>query len=173
MRSNKAVKAFYGTRDSSRPQEIFTPLALVQPLLEVWGEIALDPCSHPDSPVPALKRWFGDADAWDANGVPTAWAGLGLIQSWADRTYVNPPFSELKRWIAHARTCEGRFAFLTPARFQRPWLRRFVLDNTAVALNSVKFEGYDQCFPQALLVVTNDPAVAIAYQRAGLGDVLC
>lgn len=175
-KTDKALKAFYGARDVSRPQEIFTPVELLQPMYDVWGEIALDPCSHPDAPIDACYRWYGTASKWDDKGVPVAWTGRGLLHDWSDCTYVNPPFSELRAWIDKARseTEQGRIVLLCPARLQRPWLRALIRDErwSTVALNSVKFHGYDQAFPQALLILTTDRRLAIEYEARGLGEVL-
>jgi hypothetical protein len=155
-KTDKALKAFYGTRDVSRPQEVFTPASLVQPLIDVWGAIELDPCGHFDSPVSHIARetWRGEVAVRDDKGVPKAWDGPGRTDAWTDKTYCNPPFSELKAWLAHAQQFNQlRTAILMPARLQRSWLREFLRYKEVVALNSVKFHGYDQAFPQALLMV--------------------
>jgi len=173
---NKAMKAFYGAPDAPRVQEVFTPLELVAPLISVWGGIGLDPCSHPDSPVPAEAKWQGTVTKL-RKGVPVEWEGPGRSTPWVDRTYCNPPFSELEEWCAHA-ACQPhvRWALLCPARLQRKWLRRLMRGRVVIALDSVCFEGYDQAFPQALVLIVNGyqaDIVAKAYERAGIGERLC
>lgn len=177
-KTDKALKAFYGARDVSRPQEVFTPRSLVQPLIDVWGSIALDPCCHTNSPLNQLatEAWYGVVTERDDKGVPKAWDGPGRTDAWVDRTYCNPPFSELKAWLAHAQQFNQlRTAMLMPARLQRSWLREFLRYKEVVALNSVKFHGYDQAFPQALLMVISGPdagEVAVRYEILKLGDRL-
>ena len=181
MKSDKALKAFYGAREGDVPrlQDIFTPLSLIRPLMSVWGGVVLDPCGHRDSPLYDVipEVWLGEPAAWADDGTPTKWSGNGMRQPWVDCTYVNPPFSELKQWLAHAakQDPDKRIAVLMPARLQRPWLRDYLQGRTVVALNSVKFEGYKGAFPQALLLVVQGPdqtAVGEAYETAGLGGVL-
>ncbi len=187
-KTDRALKAFYGTRDVARPQEVFTPEYLLQPMYEIWGGIGLDPCSHPDAPILAQAKWMGTPTAWrdgdpiEWNGkiptawaqVPCAWEGRGLIDPWTDRTYCNPPFGDLKAWLAYARDQVGRIAVLAPARVQRPWLRAVVRNPkwSTVALNSVTFHGYSQAFPQALLIFTTDKRLAMEYEILGLGEML-
>ncbi len=173
---HKAMKAFYGASDVPRSQEIFTPLELVAPLISVWGGIGLDPCSHPESPVPAEVKWQGTVTKL-RKGVPIEWEGPGCSTPWLDRTYCNPPFNELDAWVAHA-ACQPmvRWALLCPHRSQRKWLRRLKRRRTVIELDSVSFEGYDQAFPQALILIVNGyqaELVGKAYEAAGLGDVAC
>lgn len=180
---NRALKAFYGARDEGpRAQEVFTPLSLVAPLLSVWGGITLDPCAHPNSPVSAIagEAWCGEAVEWKTNKkgeqVPVKWRGRGLTDRWRDRTYANPPFSELEVWVDRFRSEAGRIALLSPNRTQRRWLRAAMRESVVVALDTVTFEGFDQGFPQGLFLLVKgdgDLAVAHAYERSGLGELIC
>ena len=74
----------------------FTPIDFIDALINAFGEISLDPCSHPLSPVPArLKVCLPDD---------------GLLAEWENEQhiYVNPPFSEFDRWLRKANeTWEG------------------------------------------------------------------
>lgn len=183
VKTDKALKAFYGARDSENPnrvQEVFTPVSLVQPLLNVWGEIELDPCGHRDSPVSQVAKevWYGEVTQCNSKGVAVAWDGAGLAFQWQEKTYCNPPFSQLSQWLRHSARHPDHMdqAVLMPARLQRKWLRAYLNGRTVVALNSVKFHGYDQAFPQALLMVISgdcQEAVGRAYEDLGLGEVLC
>lgn len=78
----------------------------------------------------------------------------GLVDPWVDRTYCNPPFAELKRWlhtIQHwAKAPDKRIAALAPARTHRKWYREAIGGITIVELNPLKFQGYDQAFPVPL-----------------------
>lgn len=183
--SDRALKAFYGAKDEGpRAQEVFTPLTLIAPLREVWGGIRLDPCAHPHSPVSAIAEvaWYGEACEWtEKKGVrvPVAWTGKGLTSWWMQYTYCNPPFRDLEEWCAKARSEDGPWALLAPARTQRRWLRETIREADAtVALNTVTFEGFDQGFPQGLLLIVRSGQVlsdliSRAYEGSGLGERLC
>jgi hypothetical protein len=170
-----ALRSLYGYGD--RPQEIFTPLSLLAPLLSVWGSIELDPCGHPDSPVSRIAR-----EVWTATDVRKTgakrpvWDGNGLICTWRDKTYANPPFAELERWLAKA--CEEadgntNIAVLAPVRPHRRWWRACRAHLLPIYLNPVCFEGYEQAFPAPLCLFVAgrcQTAVALSYERAGLGE---
>lgn len=133
-----------------RPQEIYTPQSIIDVCLEVWPEgIAMDPCSGPDSIVPATIKLDG-SEGKD-----------GLKTDWAPFTYVNPPFKYLKQWLEKAENEVVRLVensqhpeiiLLCPVRTHRVWYRR-TLDGcrvTTVFLDPLKFHGYAQAFPAPL-----------------------
>lgn len=68
---------------SSKTQHWCTPLHLSKAILEVLGEIDLDPCSNKYSIIPALTYWF------EENGEQT----FSSEWSFAKTVYCNPPFS--------------------------------------------------------------------------------
>lgn len=128
-----------------REQEILTPCYLINAINEVWPEgIALDPCSEGSEWVPA-DEYYTLSEGHD-----------GLAMPWWDRTYVNPPYGELKKWLAKAseypKTLE--VMLLCPVRTHRKWFR---LDHwrSACLLDPVKFEGYKQAFPAPLVMLYN------------------
>jgi len=174
--AHKTHEAFYGARSRTerkantvksmtspgeRPQDIFTPLWMVDAIAEWWGGIALDPCSHPDSPV------YGIAS--EAYYTPE----LGL-QPWRDRTYWNPPYKDLKVWLAHALAQDGRWLGLIPVRPQRTWWLGFAERVDAICwLPPIKFEGYDQAFPAPLvLAYRGEDAPDLMYGSGPRGDAL-
>lgn len=140
----RALRSLYGYGE--RPQEILTPMSVLAPLLAEWGSIELDPCACDASIVPAAMRYYG----------PPRDAG-GLVLPWLDRTYCNPPFKDLKAWLARAReeSMRGlRIAVLAPVRTHRAWFRNALDSATRVQwLDPVKFVGYDQAFPAPLCLL--------------------
>ena len=85
----------------------FTPADFVQDLVAAFGEITLDPCSHPKSPV-AAKRFIAPPE----NGLEADW-------SVERHVFVNPPFSTFERWIKKANDTwdegsNGKITMLIP-----------------------------------------------------------
>lgn len=160
----KSLRAFYGASDrqkkkhdntvksmacpGTRPQEICTPLWLLERyVLPLWGHIELDPCACVQlGTVPAKVRYYG----------PPRDAG-GLVLPWLDRTYCNPPYKDLKAWLARAQdeALRGlRIVVLAPVRTHRAWFRDALCKADRVRwLDPVKFEGYDQAFPAPLCLL--------------------
>jgi transcriptional regulator with XRE-family HTH domain len=85
-----------------------TPPDFIEQVVSVLGEIELDPCSHPNSLVPATREYFEEDD--------------GLSQSWNAKTvYCNPPYSIADKFMrkAHAEWLSGSagcIILLLPAR---------------------------------------------------------
>jgi transcriptional regulator with XRE-family HTH domain len=64
-----------------------TPPDFVEQLVSVLGDIELDPCSHPNSLIPATREYFEKDD--------------GLSQSWKAKTvFCNPPYAATAAWPA-------------------------------------------------------------------------
>lgn len=206
----KCLKSFYGARKASRssaptelfdrdtkrkntaksliapgdrPQEIYTPPVILEAILKVWPKIALDPCTGPDSLVPAENTYYvSPSVVLTKSGKPKTVFTVnpgevdGKSQPWVDYTYVNPPFSQLKDWLLKARH-EGQddieLMFLSPARGQRKWYRDVLYTCTSVCdLDPVKFVGYKSAFPPALVMLYwgQNPNL-FAHAFANLGDV--
>jgi hypothetical protein len=188
------LQAFYGARSRSRsrkrkntakslispgerPQEIYTPHAVVEALLRIWPHIALDPCSGPGSVVGALDTFYiperieqvrdkkGNV-VLDDNGEPKTRTYYrveaegeidGLTREWVDYAYCNPPFKNLKPWLAHAeRQGEaGReTAMLAPTRGNRSWFRDATRRATSVIdLDPLAFLGHKSTFPAPLCML--------------------
>lgn len=194
----KALRSGYGAsdrqkrRDSSvkslaspgeRPQEIYTPSELVEPLREVWGTIELDPCWGPGSIVNATRTCYVPPRiSLSSTGAPkiTFQAAPdeldGLTTPWCDYTFVNPPFKYLEQWLRKAEHEALYFgheiAVLCPARAHRKWFRRLTRSADAVIdLDPVKFVGYRSAFPVPLVLIywgCRPSMIANAY--AHLGD---
>lgn len=76
----------HGERDKR-----FTPTAFLGLIEEVWGEIDLDPCWHPECSVQARHH------------ISLHKGGDGLRDEWTGRlVFLNPPFSQSIRWLERA-----------------------------------------------------------------------
>lgn len=137
----------------SRTQEVLTPQSIVNFVLRLWPEgISMDPCASTDprSLVDAVVKVFKPS--------PNTMLGSGgLAAHWHDRTYVNPPFADLKLWLGKALVTavagerEPRVVMLCPVRSHRSWWRRAARAARAVVeLDPVCFVGYDAPFPAPL-----------------------
>jgi hypothetical protein len=160
---NALRSLFDGTKRGKRKQTVYTPQLIIDAVLEVWPHIALDPCSGPRSIVPARRRVARPQD--------------GLAVRWPKYTFVNPPYDQLKAWLAH-KPRHRETMLLVPVRSQRPWWRDLVFhaeadERPAVCwLDPVTFRGYDDQFPAPLCVLySGDRLPAFGRAFAELGSV--
>jgi len=116
-------------KPEEREQQILTPPALVSLVRAIFdGPIELDPCAAVDEWGDVLG--FVDAKRHHSGTLATNLPEdrNGWTQPWADRTFVNPPYAELRVWLACAvRESEDqrhRIAVLCPVRSNRWWWRR-------------------------------------------------
>ena len=103
----------------------------------------MDPCGSPDSLVEARVTVCPET------------GGDGLAMEWPERTFVNPPYRELKKWLAYGLEQGDELGteqvWLIPVRPHRAWWREFERDCDALIwLDPVAFHGYDQKFPAPL-----------------------
>jgi transcriptional regulator with XRE-family HTH domain len=92
-------RAYWGEGDKQDRDSRFTPTDFMSHIHAAFGEVDLDPCGHRLSPVVARRRILLDE------------GGDGLVDDWSGRlVFVNPPFSELTRWLgrAHGEWLAGR-----------------------------------------------------------------
>lgn len=137
-----------GRNGNKREQEILTPQSITDCVRAMFGNrpIALDPCAARETfgrdTIRAERVHYGIDSSDD-----------GLKWRWADRTYVNPPYNELKTWLAKAvaesrkygRTCEDRIVVLCPVRPNRSWWRAARNAASAVVeLDPVCFVGFEK-----------------------------
>ena len=130
---------------AERPQEILTPRWILDWLIQEWNGIALDPCADSGQHVPASYRLV-----WPHSD--------GLAASWEDRTFVNPPFKDLKAWLAkaleQAGSLERRITVLCPVRSHRAWWRSAMeRADRVIFLPPVKFAGYDNSLPEPMCLM--------------------
>lgn len=100
---------------SSETDEWYTPKRIIDRVLQVLGEIDLDPCSSPQRSVPAINHYTQEED--------------GLSKPWFGRVYMNPPYGrEIKAWVnyLHSQWTAGQITeaiALVPARTDTEWFR--------------------------------------------------
>jgi hypothetical protein len=144
-----------------RKQEILTPSAILDPLRAFWGRIACDPCGTPLHSIADLTIYQHEN---------------GLGYRWPDLTFINPPYANLKDWLAHYREhATGRACLLGPVRSHRKWWRAAARESATVFyLKPITFVGYPQAFPAPLCLLFNrdtPEAVADAFP-SDLGGVI-
>lgn len=173
-----ALRGLVGNLDP-HPQEILTPWVITDFVRDVFGEpIAFDPCAARDvrSTVLATERRYGK-DGIDDDG---------LLAAWPDATFANPPYGQLKRWLAKAvqeaepiGTVRDRIIVLTPVRSRSGWWRAARdaarKSGAVVELDRVRFVGYESTFPEslALLCFNVDPErVREIVEKRPLGEIM-
>lgn len=153
---------------SARVQQVHTPPEITDAVAEFFGgAVVLDPCASPEHDYGALESWYGtQVPVTDRKGSPRytkggdpilKWIGPGRERPWEPGTYWNCPFVDLEEWIAHARAqlhvTYGEHVGLMPMRTHRVWFREYWDSCTRFcALNPVTFLGYDQAFPDRLML---------------------
>jgi hypothetical protein len=143
-RSDKALRSFFGARvgGQNRPQSINTPQFLIDAIIELWPEgINLDPCSNPESIVPAKIKLFEYGET------------SGLHAIWPTYTYANPPYENLKVWLR--KLIPGaEHLMLCPVRTNRTWWCHSAGQSTRVCwLLPFAFIGHTSTFPAPLAML--------------------
>ena len=127
-------------KPAEREQEVLTPQVIVDVCKATWGQIGLDPCWCKGS----LTNPFHSFTYPEMNG---------LTEPWTENTFINPPYKDLKAWLAHGRAQPTEQIWLVPVRTHRWWWRQWRDElDVAVELNPLKFVGYKQYFPAPLLL---------------------
>ena len=138
-----------GTKAGKREQTVLTPDLILGPLRSVWGEIVMDPCA-PSDRESRVRAAYEICLPHDGLGIP-----------WMDRTFVNPPYKELKPkknrpgWLHHDQIQPGaRVAWLVPVRTQRRWWRAWANEvcDRVIYLDPFCFVGYDNVFPAPMCI---------------------
>ena len=155
---NSYVADAHGVKGGvERPQTIYTPPCIIDRLLAFWpAGIAMDPCAGAMENVPA-DQWVSEdppGKYWleDRCGAVSLDDSGGLGVQWPRRTYVNPPYKHLKKWLPKIATAWECVA-LVPVRPHRKWWRAAVLDLKVLYLDPLKFVGYTQAFPAPLCLL--------------------
>ncbi len=90
-RRRSPERSYWGQGDKEDRDSRFTPPDFMTGIYAAFGEVDLDPCAHRLSPVIAHRRIFMSE------------GGDGLVDDWSGRlAFVNPPFSELLKWLRRA-----------------------------------------------------------------------
>jgi len=139
-------------KPEEREQQILTPPALVSLVRAIFdGPIELDPCAAVDEWGDVLG--FVDAKRHHSGTLATILPEdrSGWTQPWADHTFVNPPYAELRVWLAKAleeAELGHTIVVLCPVRSNRWWWRS--ARNVAraggayVELNPFAFVGFEK-----------------------------
>ena len=146
-------RAYWGQGDKDDRDSRFTPPDFMASIYAAFGEIDLDPCAHLLSPVVAHRR------------ILRSEGGDGLAEDWSGRlAYVNPPFSELLKWLrrAHEQWRAGKVetvVCLVPVRTDSPWFHDILSADADIYLlkGRVRFldsQGKAQPTPFSLMLVT-------------------
>lgn len=146
-------RSYWGQGDKEDRDSRFTPPNFLTGIYEAFGEIDLDPCANLLSPVIAHRR------------ILLSEGGDGLNDEWSGRlVFVNPPFSELLKWLrrAHSQWQAGNVetvVCLVPVRTDSAWFHEtlsadadiYLLQGRVRFLNS---KGLGQHTPFSLMVLT-------------------
>ncbi|CAM3276776.1 HTH cro/C1-type domain-containing protein [Sphingomonas antarctica] len=146
-------RAYWGDGDKQDRDSRFTPSEFMAGIYEAFGAIDIDPCANLLSPVIAHHR------------ILLSEGGDGLSDDWFGRlAFVNPPFSELLKWLrrAHDQWRAGNVetvVCLVPVRTDSSWFHEtlsadadiFLLQGRVRFLNS---HGTGQHTPFSLMVLT-------------------
>lgn len=135
----------------SETDEWYTPKEIIESVLEVLGEIDLDPCSNSKShpAIPANKHFTKNED--------------GLTKSWDGTVYMNPPYGrEIKDWVLkimeerEAGKIEG--IALVPARTDTDWFSQLDAHPWCAVRGRLKFSSNPNSapFPSAVFYLGRD-----------------
>ncbi len=153
---------------SSKTVEHYTPREVIEAVLEVWGQIDLDPCSNSRSApnVPAMRHFTATEN--------------GLAQEWSGKAYINPPYgTEIGGWVAKfgEERAAGRVTeaiWLIPARTDTQWFRALTAGCTLACFVSGRLrfggngEGDPAPFPSMLVYFgRRDEEFARVFRRLG------
>ncbi len=151
MSRNALQSMIDGTNQGKREQTVLTPMWLVNQLVADWCQmIHLDPCAASENPT--------HVGALEYRVEPD-----GLTAPWPAYTYCNPPYDQLKLWLAFALEQPGPWALLCPVRPHRTWYRQACAKVTAIIeFNPFPFVGFKAAFPAPLALLCRnwnpDPA---------------
>ena len=146
-------RSYWGQGDKDDRDSRFTPPDFMAAIYAAFGEIDLDPCGHVLSPVIARRR------------ILLSEGGDGLTDAWSGRlVFVNPPFSELLKWLqrAHGQWRAGTVetvVCLGPVRTDSRWFHDTLSADADIYLlrGRVRFldpRGQGQHTPFSLMIVT-------------------
>ena len=140
-----------GVHASSKSEEHYTPPEILAYIIELLGEIDLDPCSNSTTkPVVPASTHYTKAEN-------------GLIRSWYGRVYCNPPYGRsIGLWIDRAiyhyveGLCE-QIVLLVPARTDTRWFRQLAPYPKCFLQGRLKFSGAKSGAPFPSAVVYMGP----------------
>lgn len=148
---------------SSETPEWYTPEHIIERVIQVLGEIDLDPCSNPGEPNVQAREHYTQEDD-------------GLSKPWRGRVYMNPPYGrEIKEWVNYlvaeyeaGRTYEA--IALVPARTDTEWFRVLEAFPRCFVYGRLVFSGYDNSAPfpsMAVYLGSNGDSFKAAFRNLG------
>ena len=179
------------SRTGKREQTVLTGQPITDLLRAFWGDTCLDPCAPPPGPVrvecdyrvtrggkrmhPDDCRHCGgqgwtlqtyDLDPEYAIRLPHD----GRLAPWPDRTFCNPPYSDLRSWFIDTAP-DARVLWYVPSRPHRRWYRAWAATLTdLIALNPQRFRGYTAAFPAPLVLGYRGPRDSVPLLRQLVAD---
>lgn len=91
VRRRAPERAYWGSGKKTDRDSRFTPAEFMKAVYDAFGQVDLDPCAHPMSPVVASRRIILEE------------GGDGLTDQWSGRlAFVNPPYSKQLDWLKRA-----------------------------------------------------------------------
>ena len=146
-------RSYWGQGDKDDRDSRFTPPDFMEGIYTAFGDIDLDPCGHLLSPVVAHHR------------IMLSEGGDGLADDWEGKlAFVNPPYSELLRWLrrAHEQWRAGKVktvVCLAPVRTDSAWFHQTLSADADIYLlqGRVRFldpRGKAQHTPFSLMLLT-------------------
>lgn len=161
-------RVYWGRGDKLDRDSRFTPPEFMASIYAAFGEVDLDPCAHPNSPVVARRCLTGGQ------------GGDGLADEWSGRlAFVNPPYSALLVWLrrAHEQWKAGKIktvVCLVPVRTDSAWFHDTLSAEADIFLlrGRVRFldlHGKAQSTPFSLMVLTLG---ATAEQKVRYGEMV-
>jgi len=136
------------------PQEVLTPDLILNPVRQAFGgAIVLDPCAPSLTLAGRTRARIELINYTEADN--------GLEREWFDRTFINPPYADLKDWMATAAFWSGdfwpklRMVQLIPVRPQRTWWWRALQGWDVIYLNSITFHGESNTFPAPVCLASH------------------
>jgi len=145
-------RAYWGQGEKEDRDSRFTPADFMENIYAAFGEVDLDPCGNLLSPVVARRRILLSEGQ---DGLADAWSGK-LV-------FVNPPYSELLRWLrrAHQQWRGGNVQTvlcLVPVRTDSAFFHDTLSANADIYLQGrVRFldsQGERQHTPFSLMLLT-------------------
>lgn len=161
-------RAYWGAGEKIDRDSRFTSADFMAHIYDAFGAVDLDPCCHALSPVIAHRR------------IIVSEGGDGLTEPWVgDLVYVNPPYSELIRWLqrAHEQWLVGNartVVCLIPVRTDSPWFQSVLSKDAEMyflsgRLRFLDTKGNAQPTPFSLMILTLG---ATAEQKARFAELV-
>lgn len=132
---------------SSQSDEWETPQGLYNELNAEFN-FNLDPCATKETAKCA--NWYSK----EQDGLKMEWGGV---------LFVNPPYSQIKNWVAKAANSKATVVMLIPARTDTRWFHEFIYHKTEIRFikGRLKFSNSKNSapFPSMIVIFRNNKEV--------------